>query len=65
MITQLAEPAMKLLPKNLKEDRAFLGTNPKLTIDFKKVHDVIIPQQGQPYDQVMNEVYALFQGLPN
>lgn len=65
MVLQLAEPAMKLLPKNPKEDRAWLGTNPKLTIDFVKVHEVTCPEQGQPYDQVMNEVYELFQGMPN
>ncbi|MBO7084549.1 hypothetical protein J6W20_01210 [bacterium] len=36
-----------------------------MTIDFVKVHEVTCPEQGQPYDQVMNEVYELFQGMPN
>ncbi len=64
-IEEIIEPAFKLLPKNRNEDRAFLGYNPKLTIDFEKVYEAKVPENGITRKNVLNKVTELFEGAVN
>ncbi len=44
---------------------AFLGTNPALTIDFENVKDSKLKSETSSYEEVIQQVIHLFEGMPN
>ena len=47
------------------EGSAYLGKNPKLTIDFDHVKHIRIPAKMSTTDNVIDDTVKLFEGLPN
>lgn len=63
LIEQTVEPIYDMIPKNRRLDRAWIGNNPHLEIDYNTVRNITMPLKGQSERNVVEDVIKIFNGL--
>lgn len=63
LIEGTIDPIYDMLPKNHRLDRAWIGNNPHLTIDYSTVRDITMPLKSEGERKVLSDVMKIFNGL--